>query len=264
MSHDRSDNILITKLPAEPQTSDELDTIIAKLALDRPTSKLIVDLGAVDKPAYHTLCRLTTLCSVLRGCGSCCMFYNLSPATRRVFRLFGFDRIFHTSDVFEIALTSLVEQADSDTPDICSLNTAKPLERRGYFRLKIPRWLQVNVHLWQGGRDDEYHKLHPEHFWQGKLVDISKGGIQVAIKATEDTMPGKDRLMGMEFRPNPAEPLLAFDARIKEVQPTADGKNICLGLQFIGLKANPKGRKALQKLYNPEGTFNEAKKKTTI
>jgi hypothetical protein len=68
----------------------------------------------------------------------------------------------------------------------------------------------------------------------------------------------------MEFKPNPVEPLLVFDAQIKEIQPTADGKNICLGLQFIGLEANPEGRQALQKLYNPEGTYYEAKKNTAI
>jgi len=264
MGHDWSDNILITKLPAEPQTSDEINAITAKLALDRPTSDLILDLGAVDKPAYQTLCRLTNLCSVLSDRGCCCMLYNLSAATRRVFHLYGFDRIFHTADVSEIALTPLTEQVGSGILEICSLNNAKPLERRKHFRLKIPWWLQVNVLLWHGGRYDDYHKLLPGHFWHGRLVDISKEGIQVAIEATEETMLGKGPLMGMEFRPNPAEPLLAFDVQIKEIQPTADGKSICLGLQFIGLEANPEGRQALQKLYNPEGTNYEAKKNTTI
>jgi anti-anti-sigma regulatory factor len=264
MRNDWSDNILITKLPAEPQTSDELNSITAKLALDRPTSDLIVDLGAVDKPSYQTLCRLTQLCSLLSDRECCCMLYNLSAATRRTFHLYGFDRIFHTADVSEIVLTPLDEQAGSGTLEICSSNNIKPLERRKYFRLKIPWWLQMNVLLWHGGCSDEYHKLLSGHFWHGRLVDISKGGIQVAIEAEEETMLDKDRMMGMEFRPNPAEPLLAFDARIKEIQPTADGKNICLGLQFIGLEANPEGRQALQKLYNPEGKYYEAKKNATF
>lgn len=264
MGHDWSDNILITKLPAEPQTSDELNAITAKLALDSSTSDLIVDLGAVDKPTYQTLCRLTTLCSVLSGRGCSCMFYNLSAATRRIFHLYGFDRIFHTADIAEIVLTPSAEQAGSGTLEICSVNNPKPLERRKYFRLKIPSWLQVNVLLWHGGCYDDYHKLLPGHFWHGRIVDVSEGGIQVAIEATEETILGKGPLMGMEFRPNPAEPLLTFDARIKEIQPTADGQNICLGLQFIGLEANPEGRQALQKLYKPERTYYEAKKNTTI
>jgi len=266
MDHDWSDNILITKLPPEPQTSDELDAITAKLALDSTTSDLIVDLSAVDKPTYETLCRLTTLCSVLSDRGCCCMFCNLSAATRRIFHLYGFDKIFHTADISEIALTPLVKQAGIDsTTEIFSMNNPMPLERRKHFRLKIPWWLQMNVLIWHGGRDDDYHKMLPGHFWNGRLVDVSEGGIQVAIEATEqEIMPGKDRLMGMEFRPNPDEPLLAFDAKVKEIQSTADGKHICLGLQFIGLEANPEGRQALQKLYKPERTYDEAKKNTTV
>ena len=264
MGHDWSDNILITKLPAEPQASDELNAITAKLAFDQPTSDLIVDLGAVDKPTYQTLCLLTKLCGILSDRGCRCMLYNLSAATRRTFHLYGFDRIFHTADVSEIVLTPLNEQAGSGTLEICSSNNVMPLERRKYFRLKIPWWLQMNVLVWHGGCYDDYHKLLPGHFWHGRLVDISKGGIQVAIEAAEETMLDKERLMGMEFKPNPAEPLLAFDAQIKELQPTADGKNICLGLQFVGLEANPEGRKALQKLYNPEGTYYEAKKNNII
>jgi anti-anti-sigma regulatory factor len=264
MGRDWSDNILITKLPAEPQTVDELNAITAKLSLDRPTSDLIVDLGAVNKPTYQTLCQLTKLCSILSERGCSCMLYNLSPATRRTLHLYGFDRIFHIADVSEIALTPMVDQMGTGTLEIFSLENAKPLERRKYFRLRIPWWLQLNVLIWYGGRYDDYHKLLPGHYWYGRLVDISKGGIQIAIEATEETILGKGPLMGIEFRPNPAEPLLAFDAQIKEIQPTADGKNICLGLQFIGLEANPEGRQALQKLYNPKGKYYEAKKNTTI
>jgi len=264
MNHDWSGNILITKLPAEPQTGDEIDAITDKLALDNSTSDLILDLGAVDKPTYETLCRLTTLCSILSERGRCCMFYNLSAATRRIFHLYGFDRIFHTADMSEIALAQLAEQAGTGTPAICSPNDPQPLERRKHFRLKIPWWLQVNVLIWHGGRDDDYHKMLPGYFWHGRIVDVSEGGIQVVTEATEETMLGKGPLMGMEFRPNPAEPLLAFDARLKEIQPTADGENICLGLQFIGLQANPEGRQALQKLYKPERTYHEEKKNTTI
>ncbi|MHC4328106.1 MAG: PilZ domain-containing protein [Planctomycetota bacterium] len=267
MGHDWSDNILITKLPAEPQTGDELNAIIAKLTFESPKSDLIVDLGAVDKPTCQTLRRLTTLCRVLSEHGYCCIFYNLNAATRRIFRIFhlyGFDRIFKIANASEIVLTPSAEQVDSGILEIRNLNNVKPLERRKYFRLKIPWWLQMNVLLWHGGRYDDYHKLLPGHFWHGSLVDISEGGIQVAIEAAEETMLGKGQLIGLEFRPNPAEQLLVFDAQIKEILPTADSRNVCLGLKFIELKANPEGRQALQKLYNPDGTYYEAKENITI
>jgi len=60
MGRDWSDDILIVKLPAEPQTGDELDAV-ASMVLERPESDLIVDLGAVDKPACRSLCELMRL-----------------------------------------------------------------------------------------------------------------------------------------------------------------------------------------------------------
>ncbi|MHC4438192.1 MAG: PilZ domain-containing protein [Planctomycetota bacterium] len=248
MGHDQSDDIFITTLSGEPKTSEELNALAAKLALDRPKTDLIMDLGAVGEPSYQTLCKLMTLCSFLSDLGCSCIFYNLSAATRRVFHLYGFDRIFQITEVSEIVFTPSPKQLDNGTLEIRGLNNAKPIERRKYVRLRIPSWLQVNVLFWHGGRNDDYHKLIPGHFWHGRLVDISEGGIQVAIDAAERTHLDKGQLIGLEFRPIPAEPLLIFDAKIREVLPTADGKNICLGLQFIGLEANPEGRQGLRKL----------------
>jgi anti-anti-sigma regulatory factor len=254
MGLDQSNDIFITTLSAEPRTSEELNTLTAKLALDRPKSDLIVDLGAVDEPSYQTLCRLMTLCSFLRDLGFSCMFCNLSAATRRVFHLYGFDKIFQITEVSGIVLTSSSEQANRGTLEIRGLNNAKPLERRKYVRLRIPSWQQVNVLLWHGGRNDDYQKLLPGHTWLGWLVDISEGGIQVAINAVEKTSLCKGQLIGLEFRLNPAETLLTFDAQIKEVLPTADGQNICVGLQFVKLEDNPEGRKGLKRLCNPNDT----------
>lgn len=246
----QSDDILITRLPSEPRTSDELDAITTKLVMDRPESNLLVDLGAVDEPTYETLCRLAALCSVLSDGGGCCMLYNLNAATRRIFNLYGFDRIFQIVDFSETTLIPSPEQASRG---ILELHSSK--EKRRYARFRVPSWAQLNVLVWHGGRKDDYNKLIPGHYWLGRVVDISEGGIQVAVDATEETTLSKGRLVGMEFRPNPAEPVLAFDAQIREVLPTADGKNICLGLQFIGLETNPEGRQALQELCNREGTY---------
>jgi hypothetical protein len=112
-----------------------------------------------------------------------------------------------------------------------------------------------------GSRYDDYHKLLPGIFWHGRLVTFQE--IKWLSKPQKRQYLIKTGSWGNGIQPNPAEPLLAFDAQIKEIQPTADDKNICLGLQFIGLEANLASQ-ALQKLYNPEGTYYEAKKNTTI
>ena len=139
MGYDQSNDIFITTLSAEPRTSEELNTLTAKLALDRPKSDLIVDLGAVEEPSYQTLCRLMTLCSFLRDLGCSCMFYNLSTTTRRVFHLYGFDKIFQITEISGVVLTPSSEQANRGTLEIRGLNNAKPLERRKYVRLRLSR-----------------------------------------------------------------------------------------------------------------------------
>jgi anti-anti-sigma regulatory factor len=263
MSHDWSGDILIAKLPAEPQTSNELN-VVTKLVLDRPKSDLLVDIGAVEEPAYQTLCKLAELCSLLSDHGRCCVLYGVSAATRQIFNLYGFDGIFEIAAASEVVLKPSVEQLTTGTLELRSSDNAKPLQRRNYVRLNIPSLLEVNVLLWHGGRKDDYHKMLPGHCWRGRLVDISEGGAQVAIDAKEETPLGKGRLIGLEFRPNPAEALLAFDAQIREMLPTADGKNICLGLQFVGLEANSEGRQGLQRLCSSEATYYEAKEHTAV
>ena len=263
MGHDWSDHMLIVKFPTEPRTSDELNAV-TKLVLDRPKSDLLVDIGAVDEPTYETLYKLTELCALLSDCGLCCVFYNVSAAARRVFNLYGFDCFFEIAGMSDVVLKPSVEQLSTGTLELRSLDNAEPFQRRNYVRLHVPSPLEIDVLLWHSGRKDDYHKMLPGHYWHGRLVDISEGGAQVAIDAVEGTILCKGRLLGMEFRLNSAEPLLAFDAQIREMLPTADGISICLGLQFIGLEANPEGRQGLKRLCSSESIYYEAKKKVKV
>jgi anti-anti-sigma regulatory factor len=263
MGHDWSDNILIAKLPAEPQTSDEL-TAVTALALERPGSDLIVDLVAVDEPTCQSLCELMKLSSLLSSRGRRCVFCNVSEAARQTFAAYGFDRLVEIAALSEVVFTPSVEQLSTGTLELRSSDKAKPLQRRKYVRLNVPPPLEMDVLLWHGGRKDDYHKLLPGHSWRGRLVDISEGGAQVAIDAAEDTTLGRGRLVGLEFSPKPGEPLLAFDAQVREILPTADGKNICLGLKFVGSEANPEAHQGLHKLCNAEGVYYEAKENATV
>jgi anti-anti-sigma regulatory factor len=263
MGHDWSDNILIVKLPTEPHTSDELDAI-TRLVLDRPKSDLLVDIGAVEKPTYQTLYKLTELCSFLSDCGCFCVFYNVNETTKRVFNQYGYDSFFEIAGTSEIVLEPSVEQLSTGTLELHSSEESEPFQRRKYVRLHVPTSLEINVLLWHSGRKDDYHKMLPGHYWKGRLVDISEGGAQVAIDAVEGTILCKGRLLGMEFRPNPDEPLLSFDVQIREILPTADGMNTCLGLQFVGLEANPDGCEDLRKLCSSGGIYFEAKEKAMV
>ena len=263
MGHDWSDNIVIAKLPAEPQASCELGTV-TRLISDKPGSDLLVDIGAVNEPTYRTLQKLTELCKLLHERGRSCVFFNVSKATKRVFDLYGFNRVFEIAAESEIVLKPSAQQLDTGTLELRRSDNAGPLERRKYVRMHISSHLAIEVLIWHGGRKDDYHKRLPGHCWRGHLVDISEGGAQVAIDAAEGAILAKGRLVGLEFRTKPSEPLLTFDAQVREILPTADEKNNCLGLQFVALEANPEGHYGLQRLCHHGGTYYEEKSESAV
>jgi hypothetical protein len=93
--------------------------------------------------------------------------------------------------------------------------------------------------------------------WRGILVDVSEGGAQVAIDRTQKPALHGGEFICVRFAPVPCEPPIVFDAIVRDVLPTADNGQVCLGVQFAGLEANAKGRRGLQRLCSAEGRYFE-------
>jgi len=128
-------------------------------------------------------------------------------------------------------------------------------QRRSYFRVDVPDSLKVNVLLWHRGWRDNVRtsgndQVLPEHYGQGKLIDISAGGAQVVVDAGQRPDFEKGQYIGLRFTPIPYETPLMLDAQIRDILPTADEQGICLGLQIIGLEASSEGRQMLRRLCN--------------
>jgi len=122
------------------------------------------------------------------------------------------------------------------------------VQRRSYFRVDVPRSLKVNVLLWHRGQRSDAGQVPPDDYWEGRLVDISAGGAQVAIDASSSPDFKNGQFIGLRFTPMPYETPLMLNAQIRSILPTVDGKSICLGLQIIGLEASPEGHQVLQRL----------------
>jgi len=138
------------------------------------------------------------------------------------------------------------------------------VQRRSYFRVDVPALLKVNTFLWHRGRQkaepkdnnngsqdrgDARAPLAPEaDYWQGKLIDISAGGAQIAVDTSQEPDFKNGQFIGVRFTPMPYETPLMFNAQIRNILPTADGKSVCLGLQIVGLEASCEGRQILSRL----------------
>ena len=149
------------------------------------------------------------------------------------------------------------------------------VQRRSYYRVSVPESLKIKVVLWHRGGKRQAKKQIKDapqnNYRQGRLVDISAGGAQVIVpypneqgnpssagnefngKTSRTFCDGepnfkKGQFVGMRFTPMPYETPLMFNAQIRNILPTADGKCASLGLQIVGLEASPEGHEILTRL----------------
>jgi hypothetical protein len=159
--------------------------------------------------------------------------------------------------IFETTVTALGSSPDSTGGETFSLLVPDRIEivqRRSYFRVNVPGSLKVNVMLWHRRCTDDASsdagRKPPEYYWQGRLADISAGGVQLVVDNEQKPDFKKGQFVGLRFTPLPYEMPLMFNAQIRNILPTANQKCICLGLQIVGLEASPEGREILRRLCN--------------
>jgi hypothetical protein len=181
--------------------------------------------------------------------------------------------------IFETTVVALQPSTGSENCGTVSLMVPEQIEmvqRRSYFRVDVPSSLKVNVMLWHRSYIDkpetqqivtqtsDSRKMPQERYWQGKLTDISAGGVQIVVDAAEKPDFERGQFVGLRFTPMPYETPLMFDAQIRNVLPTACEKGICLGLRIVGLEASPEGRQVLQRLCSVAEYYYQINQRTLI
>ena len=180
---------------------------------------------------------------------------------------YGYGKFVFDTTVVSLELSQAPDrQGQSGTIVLAVPNRIEIVQRRSYFRVDVPKSLKVNVLLWHRGlnrvpeptswnldkRQDNSNQTSDkkQDYYKGKLVDISAGGAQIAVDTAQKPDLKKGQFIGLTFTPMPYEKPLILDAQIRNILPTADDKNICLGIQIVGLEASPEGRQILQRLCN--------------
>jgi hypothetical protein len=168
--------------------------------------------------------------------------------------------------IFETTVVAIQPSTEPTSGGTIALMVPERIElvqRRSYFRVDVPSSLKVNVMLWHRRYTDEMpetqqietqtsdsRRMPQECYWQGKLADISAGGVQIVVDTGQKPDFKRGQFIGLRFTPMPYEMPLMFDAQIRNILPTAGEKSICLGLWIVGLEASPEGRQVLQRLCN--------------
>ncbi len=253
-----SEDIIIVKLPAKPQTSDELQAV-TKIALDRPDCDLIMDFSNVDTASCLSLCILMKLHKILTDHGQRMILCNVTEATRGILHTYAFDRIFEVVSDAQIALKPPTQVRGAGTLVFGTPDGAEPYKRRNYVRLNICKIMNVSVLLWLRRQNEDNLDVPRDNCCQGRLVDISEGGAQIAVDVARRPDFKKGHFIRLQFAPIPYESALIFDAQVRIVLKAAEENSVCFGVQFVGLEANPEGQQSLQWLCNSEERYYEAR-----
>lgn len=251
-----SQDIVIVQLPPEPHTSNELETVI-DTTFERPGCDVILDFSRVRRVTCLTLCQLTKLQKTLACSGRRLAFCKVASITRDIFEAIGFDRIFDQTQEGVIALETDQGEEPGGTVELRDDKSGKQIERRNYFRLDLSK-LNVKALLWhQSLENGDDHGL-PERYWQGDLIDISEGGARIRIRTKQGPDLQKEQFIRLVLTETPIDKTLTLDAKTREVLPQEDECSISVGLQFVGLEANPEGREGLQQLCDSMARYYEA------
>jgi len=257
-----SEDIIIVKLPAEPQTSDELQAV-TKVALDRPDRDLILDFSNVHTPTCLSLCVLMKLHRILTDYGRRLILCKVTPATRGILHTYAFDRIFEIASDAQVAFKPPTQVGSGGTLELGRPDGTEPRKRRNYVRLNICELIKVGVLFWHRRQNEDNLEVPWENCWQGQLINISEGGAQIAVDATQRSDFKKGHFIRLQFPRIHYENAPMFDAHIREVLPATENNSVYIGVQFVGLEANPEGRQYLQWLCNSEERYFETMEFTT-
>jgi hypothetical protein len=153
--------------------------------------------------------------------------------------------------IFETVVISTEPTASQEQPDKILLAIPEKIEemgRRAYLRQDVPRSLNVKVLFWHRGYNDGSIDIPLENYWQGKLVNLSAGGVQLTISLEQAPNFKIGQFVGLQFTPMPYEKPITLEGQVKHLAKTTDGHELTIGVHALGLEANSQGRVILHRI----------------
>lgn len=118
--------------------------------------------------------------------------------------------------------------------------------RRSYVRVAVPESMIVNVIFWHRGYDDDKDYVPKENIWQGKLENISAGGMKILIPSEKKDFFSPGQLIGLQFTPMPYEKPILLEGLVRHLE--QQDRQCEIGVEFLGLEASWQGREKIDRL----------------
>lgn len=122
------------------------------------------------------------------------------------------------------------------------------VSRRAFERQPVPSMLRVKCLFWHRGYLDESETAPAEQYWQGRLINLSAGGAQIAVDLDLKSYFRQGQLVGVQFTPMSYQRPLLLEAHVKYLIDQSDQQQFLVGVEFLGLEAGPEGREVLHRL----------------
>lgn len=136
------------------------------------------------------------------------------------------------------------------------------MQRRVYSRVTAPGKLKVQVLFWHRGYMDNTTEAPLDNYWQGQMLDLSAGGMQITIDANQGVNFRPGQLVGLQFTPMPHQKPILLEAQVKHIAPNIKSNRLHLGVEFIGLEASGEGRQKLHRLLEIVRAYDKLNNKT--
>lgn len=166
----------------------------------------------------------------------------------------------HSKFVFETIVVGFEPSVNENSTGRIVLELPHQIEkiqRRASARAHVPGSMRVNVLFWHRGYTDESSEVPLENYWQGSLVDLSAGGLQICMELIQSEHFRSGQLIGLQFTPMPYEKPILTEAMIRYTGKTKDGAKLKLGVEFRGLEASSEGRKKLRRIVATVGEYEK-------
>jgi c-di-GMP-binding flagellar brake protein YcgR len=131
------------------------------------------------------------------------------------------------------------------------------MQRRAYSRANVPANLNVKVLFWHRGYMDDRKEAPPDNYWQGRMVDLSAGGLQIAVDVEQGPNFRAGQLVGLQFTPMSHQKPILLEAQVKHLAEKAEGKQLYVGVELLGLEVSGEGRQKLRRIIDIVGEYEK-------
>lgn len=151
-------------------------------------------------------------------------------------------------DHFKYLFETTVAQVENNAITVEFPEKAEKMQRRAYKRQPVPSNLKVKSLFWHRGYLDDSDKCPQEQYWQGRLINLSAGGAQIAVDMDQKEYFRSGQLLGVQFTPMCYQKPLLLESHVRYFIDQPDHQQFLVGIEFLGLESSDEGRKALERL----------------